>query len=198
MDRLHKISEKFPMQIIYSGKAHPKDHEGKVAIQNIRNSIDEINKKNGNGKLRAGYIIGYDPEISLRLLSGADVWLNNPRRTREASGTSWMKASLNGCINLSTEDGSICEANEIYPETIYIIGPKGTSNFEDPNPHQEDEIDSNSLYERLEQIGEEYYAGEKDGPSEAWEKRRAKAPKLISEYNTHRLVKDKIKNVWEI
>lgn len=198
MDRLHEIAEKFPMQIVYAGKAHPKDHEGKLKIQEVRRNLENINLHNGNGKLRGAFVEGYDPVISLKLLGGADVWLNNPRRTREASGTSGMKASLNGCINLSTDDGWICEANEMMPESISIIGPKGESNYEEQDQQKEDKIDSESLYQRLEEIGEEYYGNGKEGPSDKWEKRRAKAPRLISYFNTHRLVKEKARNVWGI
>lgn len=201
LDRLHKIAEKYPLQIVCSGKAHPKDYEGKIKIQEVRRTIDKINGKNENS-IRATFIESYDPIISLNFLGGADIWLNTPRRTREASGTSGMKAALNGCINLSTYDGWICEGIDMDPETIFLVGPRIEQTYENKNYYEEDNIDSNSLYNQLEIIAEEYYGDStgdsKRGPSEKFEKRRAKAPRLISYFNTHRLVKEKARKVWEI
>ena len=87
-------------QVIFAGKAHPQDREGKELIQRIfgfRNAL--------RNDIRIGYLPRYDMELAKLLTAGADVWLNTPEPPMEASGTSGMKAALNGVANLSVLDG---------------------------------------------------------------------------------------------
>ena len=97
-------SETRPVQFVFAGKAHPKDHEGKMLIQNLLRFIHQ--EKLGH---RMIFLENYDMLLSRRLIQGADVWLNTPRRPLEACGTSGMKAALNGGLNVSVLDGWWCE-----------------------------------------------------------------------------------------
>ena len=106
MDKLADIivSHNYPVNFIYAGKAHPSDEPGKSIIKLVLDLQDDLYiKTNGLGKLI--FIPGYDMEIAKMMVSGAHAWLNSPKRPLEASGTSGMKAALNGIPNISTMDG---------------------------------------------------------------------------------------------
>ncbi len=94
-----------PVQIIFAGKAHPRDDEGKKIIQRLMAFV-----RRPEIRQRAVFIEGYDMALARTLVQGADVWLNTPRRPFEACGTSGMKAAINGVLNLSILDGWWCEA----------------------------------------------------------------------------------------
>ncbi len=98
--KLIKTAATFPIQIVYAGKAHPADEGGKALIKNVIGA----SKKLAN-KVKVVYIENYDMDLGRILTSGVDIWLNNPIKPLEASGTSGMKAALNGVPNLSTLDG---------------------------------------------------------------------------------------------
>jgi starch phosphorylase len=101
MERLRRIVRKTgPMQLIFAGKAHPHDHRGKEIIQRIHAAAAELGMD-----VPVVFIAGYEIALAKRLVAGADVWLNNPRPPLEASGTSGMKAAINGVPSLSTVDG---------------------------------------------------------------------------------------------
>jgi len=100
-ERLRRIVQRAgPTQLIFAGKAHPHDHRGKEIIQQIHGAAAELAKD-----VPVVFIPGYDIALAKKLVAGADVWLNNPRPPLEASGTSGMKAALNGVPSLSTLDG---------------------------------------------------------------------------------------------
>lgn len=142
-DRLIKISEKVgPMQIIYAGKAHPKDTSGKESIRKIYQVMKSINSI--NKKVKISYIHNYDIGIAKMMTSGVDLWLNTPRRPYEASGTSGMKAACNGVPQFSTLDGWWIEGC-IENITGWSIGPEKTE-----EKQSDDEIDKYDLYEKLE------------------------------------------------
>jgi starch phosphorylase len=101
MDRLRRLVRKVgKMQFVFAGKAHPKDTAGKHLITKIVAKAREL-----KGDIEVAYLEGYDMTAARLLVSGVDVWLNTPRRPREASGTSGMKAAINGVPSLSTLDG---------------------------------------------------------------------------------------------
>ncbi len=129
-----------PVQIIFAGKAHPKDHDGKDLIQ----KIIAVAKK---PKLRHKIVFleDYNMHIGRHLYQGVDVWLNTPRRPLEACGTSGMKAAANGALNVSILDGWWDEAYQ--PEIGWAIGPRDDHNG---NSEQQDSIDAQSLYSVLE------------------------------------------------
>jgi len=142
-ERLIGIAEKVgPIQIIYAGKAHPKDGSGKDTIRNIFNSMKQINAM--NGKVKIAYIHNYDMSIGKMMTAGVDLWLNTPRRPREASGTSGMKAAHNGVPQFSTLDGWWLEGC-IENITGWSIGPEKTE-----EKASDDEIDKKDLYDKLE------------------------------------------------
>jgi len=139
-DRLRQIAEKAgPIQIIYAGKAHPKDGSGKDTIKKIFRTMRSI-----DGKIKMAYIHNYDMAIGKIMTSGVDLWLNTPRRPREASGTSGMKAAHNGIPQFSTLDGWWLEGC-IENITGWAIGPEKTKEEE-----SDDEIDRRDLYDKLE------------------------------------------------
>jgi glycogen phosphorylase len=131
------------LQIIYAGKAHPKDEMGKKLIEKIF-SIKERLK----GKITLVYLKNYDMDMALRMVSGVDIWLNTPLRPREASGTSGMKAAHNGVMNFSVLDGWWIEGH-IEGFTGWSIGPSATETTLTDNM---DTRDADDLYYKLENI----------------------------------------------
>ncbi|HEY9873938.1 MAG TPA: alpha-glucan family phosphorylase, partial [Candidatus Obscuribacterales bacterium] len=127
------------LQFVISGKAHPKDLPGKELIRDINHYARE------NGMASSVvFIPDYDIHVARLMVAGCDVWLNTPRRPREASGTSGMKAAMNGLPNLSVLDGWWDEAD--YVRTGWPIGHGET--YEDPE--YQDDVEANALYELLE------------------------------------------------
>lgn len=140
-DRLKAIlnSREFPVQIILSGKAHPRDNEGKEMIRKLIEfgRLESV-------RHRFIFLEDYDPYIARHLLQGCDVWLNTPRRPYEACGTSGIKAAANGVLNVSILDGWWCEGYS--EETGWSIG-----NGEEYKDHNyQDDIESQALYNILE------------------------------------------------
>ena len=139
-ERLKQIAKKFgSIQIIFAGKAHPKDQSGKDSIKNIfcvMNSIDN--------NVKITFIHNYDIKIAKMMVAGVDLWLNTPRRPQEASGTSGMKAAHNGVPQFGTLDGWWLEGC-IENITGWAIGPEKALEEE-----SDDEIDRNDLYDKLE------------------------------------------------
>lgn len=148
-----------PVQLIFAGKAHPADKEG----QDLIRYIHEISMK-PQFKGKIFLLENYNIAMSRYLISGVDVWLNNPRRPMEASGTSGQKASVNGVINFSVLDGWWAEGYN--QKNGWTIG----DNTEYQSYEEQDIADSESLYNTLEnKIIPLYYEGKQEnGVSEAW------------------------------
>lgn len=142
IDRLLKIG-KGKLQLIYAGKAHPKDTDGKSNIEEIFRKSEQL-----KGAIKIVYLQGYDMDLALKLVSGVDVWLNTPMRPREASGTSGMKAAHNGVVNFSVLDGWWIEGH-IEGFTGWSIGPAPT---EATLTASTDDIDAEDLYNKLENL----------------------------------------------
>ncbi len=139
-ERLMQLAERVgDIQIIYAGKAHPKDGRGKETIKRIFHTMKTI-----HGKVKIAYIHNYDMTIGKMMTAGVDIWLNTPRRPMEASGTSGMKAAHNGVPQFSTLDGWWLEGC-IENITGWGIGPEKTEEEE-----SDDDIDRNDLYGKLE------------------------------------------------
>ncbi|MEJ2453153.1 MAG: alpha-glucan family phosphorylase [Candidatus Thiodiazotropha sp.] len=135
-DRLRAIAARYPFQLVMAGKAHPRDEPAKSLLQNLFATC------NGTEDLcRWAFLPGYDMSLALYLISGADLWLNTPKRPLEASGTSGMKAALNGVPNLSILDGWWKEGC-IEGTTGWAIGT--------PQIPDLDQEDAESLYQKLE------------------------------------------------
>lgn len=128
-----------PIQIIFSGKAHPADEPGKLIIQQIYRAIKD-HRMGG----RMVFVENYDMDIARHLVQGVDVWMNTPRRPNEASGTSGMKAAMNGGLNFSILDGWWHEGYN--GKNGWAIGTDATYDSDE----KQDEVDALSLYETLE------------------------------------------------
>ena len=189
LERITQIlnnSEK-PVQLIFAGKAHPADKEG----QDLIRYIHEISRKpQFKGKI---FILeNYNIGIARYLVSGVDVWLNNPRRPMEASGTSGQKASVNGVINFSVLDGWWAEGYN--SKNGWTIG----TNEEYPSYEIQDDADSNSIYHTLEnKIIPAYYEKDKNGISNRWvEIMKNSIISTGGKYSTSRMLCDYTNNLY--
>ena len=179
--------EEHPVQLVFAGKAHPADKEGQDLIKYIH-EISLMPQFKGKIFILENYNIG----ISRYLISGVDVWLNNPRRPMEASGTSGEKASVNGVINFSVLDGWWCEG---YTGTNgWTIGTNATYD----SYEEQDKADSNSLYHTLEnKIIPAYYNQNKDGVSEEWLTYMKNSIKTTGgKYSTSRMVAEYVDDLY--
>jgi len=141
-NRLRQVGEG-RLQIVYAGKAHPRDQAGKEVIQRVVNRMQEV-----ASEVPAVYLEGYDMDLSACLIPGVDLWLNNPIRPQEASGTSGMKAAHNGVPNFSVLDGWWIEGH-IEGVTGWAIGPEPK---EESLIERHDEEDLADLYHKLETV----------------------------------------------
>ncbi|WP_414549132.1 alpha-glucan family phosphorylase [Anabaena sp. CCY 0017] len=168
------------VQFVIAGKAHPKDIPGKELIRDINHFIHEQNLEK-----QVVFVPNYDIHIARLMVAGCDVWLNTPRRPREASGTSGMKAAMNGLLNLSVLDGWWDEAD--YVRTGWSIGHG--ENYDDPN--YQDEVEANALYELLEKevVPLFYEHQDVDGLPRSWIAKMKDAIRLNCPFfNTARMV----------
>ena len=130
-----------PLQLVFAGKAHPADDEGKHLIRQVFQAGAEL-----AGKIAVGYLADYDMETARTLVSGCDLWLNTPVPPLEASGTSGMKAALNGVPSLSVLDGWWVEGH-VEGVTGWSIGHDGGA--EERPAGDRDALDADALYEKL-------------------------------------------------
>ncbi|MDF2553101.1 MAG: glgP [Chryseobacterium sp.] len=139
-DRFYKLlnNPKYPVQIIWAGKPYPMDYSSISTF----NTLVEESKNHKN----MAVLTGYELSLSKSLKQGSDLWLNNPRVPREASGTSGMSAAMNGSVNLSTDDGWIPEFAK--PGENSFVVPK--CDYENMSIYEQDNYDLNTLYEILE------------------------------------------------
>lgn len=179
--------ENRPVQIVFAGKAHPQDKEGQDLIKYIH-EVSLMPQFKGKIFILENYNIG----MSRYLISGVDVWLNNPRRPMEASGTSGEKASVNGVVNCSILDGWWAEG---YDGTNgWAIGTNATySSYE-----EQDKADSNSLYHLLEnKIIPAYYNQDNNGISSEWITLMKNSIKTTGgKYSTSRMLIDYINDLY--
>ena len=189
VERLLKIINRpnMPVQIIFAGKAHPADEPGKQLIQQIYRTV-----KKAETSGRMVFLEDYDMNIARYLVQGVDVWLNTPRRPMEASGTSGMKASLNGVLNFSVLDGWWREAYN---------GKNGWAIGEDKEPNEsevQDEADALSLYSTLEnEIIPLYY--DRNGeqlPMDWIEHIKNNLRTITPQFSTRRMVKEYVERLY--
>ena len=148
LDRFNALlsNKKYPVQIIWAGKPYPMDYP---AISDF-NDLVLLSKNYSN----IAVCTGYELDLSKRLKQASDVWLNNPRVPREASGTSGMTAAMNGAVNFSTNDGWICEFIN-HGNNGFVVPP---IDYSAVSVHEQDQYDLNKLYDILEnQILPLYY-----------------------------------------
>jgi glycogen phosphorylase len=181
MDRLARLlwNTERPVQIVFAGKAHPADRPGQQVIQ-------EIFGRTRSSELRGRCFIleDYDMRIARFLVQGVDVWLNNPRRPLEASGTSGMKAAINGVVNVSVLDGWWDEG--WTGDNGWAIGGRETNNDEGA----QDWADSQDLYRILEdEVGPCFYDRAADGLPRRWaETMRRSITSTIWRFSTTRML----------
>jgi starch phosphorylase len=172
-----------PVQIIYAGKAHPRDNPGKELIRQIIHHARRPEFRN-----RIVFIEDYDMVVGRYLVQGVDVWLNTPRRPHEASGTSGMKATANGALNVSVLDGWWDEG--YTPETGWAIGHR--EEYGQDESDYQDTVESNAIYDLLEkEIVPLFYERGRDGLPRGWIARMKAAMRdHAAIFNTNRMVRE--------
>ncbi len=178
-----------PVQLIYAGKAHPADDDGKWFIQRIF----EISRDTAFDG-RVVFVEGYDMEIGRMLVSGSDVWLNNPRRPYEASGTSGQKVAAHGGMNLSILDGWWPEGYN--GKNGWAIGQDASASYKDPEI--QDPEDAGFLYELLENdVVPAFYSRDEAGLPTEWLKRMREAMAMLPyQFSARRMVNDYVRDFY--
>jgi starch phosphorylase len=183
MERLTELlnNKEIPLQIIIAGKAHPHDTQGKEAIQGIIQKVKAYKLEK-----RVVFVEDYDMVIARMMVKGCDIWLNNPIRPLEASGTSGMKAGLNGTLNLSVLDGWWDEGFD--SNNGFAIGEG--EEFE--NTDEQMIAESKLLYDIIEKtIIKMFYVRSENRVPESWVKMMKESISSISgQFSTTRMVKD--------
>ena len=183
LDRIDAIlnNPNRPVQIVFAGKAHPKDEGGKEFIKSVANL-----RKDPRFRDRVAFVEDYDINVCKHLVHGVDVWLNNPRRPLEASGTSGEKVVLNGGLNLSILDGWWAEAYDGV--NGFAIG-KGSSHVSD---EVTDSRDADYLYEVLEnEVVPAFYLRDVDGLPQDWIHRMISSISTLAwRFSSDRMVMD--------
>ncbi len=182
-DRLIRLitNDERPIQLIFAGKAHPNDNEGKDIIKRIIEF-----ERQSKVRHRVVFLEDYDINIARFMVQGCDVWLNTPRRPNEACGTSGMKASANGGLNLSILDGWWCEG---YAENRgWSIGNGDL--FADHN--YQDEVESQALFNILENdVIPKFYDRKRGNPPVQWIRMMKQAMIMaITDFSSDRMVRD--------
>jgi len=181
LDRLRDLGYK-KLQLVFAGPTHADNHFANNMIHKLRDYAEQL-----RGQVRVAVIPEYNTDISSYLISGSDVWLNNPVMPREASGTSGMKSALNGGLNLSIADGWWIEGHDLEPGSGWSFG---TDEHYNSDSHR-DELDAASLYDRLEEVIECYYNDQK-----SWAKRSKDAISLMRFFSSDRAIEQYDKNIW--
>jgi glycogen phosphorylase len=190
MDRLLRLVQNTerPVQFIFAGKSHPKDDPGKRFIQEVYKHSRAPGLENA-----VVFVEDYDTYIGRRLYQGVDLWLNNPLRPLEASGTSGMKLPPNGGMNFSVLDGWWCEGYNT--KNGWAIGAE----ISEGSPEFQNSVDADSLFNILEnQIIPLYYAKPDGRIPIAWiQLMRESIRSVTPAFNTHRMVKEYTERLYE-
>ncbi len=170
-----------PVQIVFAGKAHPADEPGKLLIQQVYRAVKDTRSAG-----RLVFIEDYDINVARYLVQGVDVWMNTPRRPNEASGTSGMKAALNGVLNFSVLDGWWREG--FNGKNGWAIG----KDINYANPDEQDTADAQSIYETLEkQIIPMYYERDTNKIPQEWLKLvKEDLRTLVPQFSLRRMLKE--------
>jgi starch phosphorylase len=178
------------VQFVFAGKAHPKDDPGKRFIQEVYRYSRMPEFEN-----RIVFLEDYDTYVGRRMYQGVDLWLNNPLRPLEASGTSGMKLPPNGGLNLSVLDGWWCEAFAQNRKSGWAIGEE----IVDGSTEFQNEVDVASLFHILEsQVVPLYYAKPDGRLPLAWlQLMRESIRSIVPVFNTHRMVREYTERLYE-
>ncbi len=186
LDRLLNNTE-MPVQIIFAGKAHPKDNPGKELIRQIVHIT-----RRPEFRRKIVFLENYDMNLARYLVQGVDVWLNTPLRPMEASGTSGMKVAANGGLNVSVLDGWWSEGYS--PDVGWAIG--SGEKYQDLD--YQNAVESRALYDLLEmEVAPLFYKRGSDGLPRGWiAKMKATMRKLTPFFNSNRLVREYAENFY--
>src|SRR3990172_1536431 len=177
LEKLKRANRKGGIQLIFAGKANPRDDSGRKLIEQIFGYMQKL-----KDEIKIAYLANYDMDLAAKLVSGVDVWLNTPLRPLEASGTSGMKAAHNGVLNFSVLDGWWIEGH-IEGDTGWSIGPEPKGTIAD---EKTDGIDAEDLYRKLETIIIPTYYGDR----KKWITMMKNAiGKNAYYFNTHRMMR---------
>ena len=178
-----------PVQFVFAGKAHPADNEGKQLMKDIITL-----SRSDAFRMHMVFLEDYDMEIASYMISGCDVWLNNPRRPLEACGTSGMKAMFNGVLQFSTLDGWWAEAWTPDNSCGWAIGEG--EEYEDAA--YQDSVELQTLYRRLEfDIVPEFYDRSRGGMPASWVRRMKTALSQFGpRFHSHRMVQDYLNTAY--
>ena len=196
-DRFHALltSPDRPLQILIAGKAHPDDEPAKQVIQSV---VEFARHADSRGSLV--FLENYDMHLASLMVSGVDVWLNTPRRPLEASGTSGMKAAVNGVLNLSVLDGWWDEAydNALEQRQTEVGWALGDHDGDALPDEEADRIDANVLYTLLERdVAPMFYNRDAVDVPQEWVRRmKASIRELAPRFNTHRMVMDYVEQAY--
>ncbi|MDR3559785.1 MAG: alpha-glucan family phosphorylase [Candidatus Pacebacteria bacterium] len=182
-EALRNIGNK-KLQLVFAGHCGPTDN----FCNNIMHTIEDYTQK-FRGEIKVALVPDYKLDIAFRLVSGCDVWLNTPIPPREASGTSGMKAALNGCLNLSIPDGWWVEGIKKYPASGWAFGSRTASLDEVCR----DDEDAKDLIAKLQNVIYCYYE-----KKEEWTERMKYSIALLSYFNTHRVVREYCEKMWNV
>jgi glycogen phosphorylase len=188
VNRLKRLisSPKMPVQIVVAGKAHPKDHPGKMLIREIvtLSRDPELSK-------RLTFVEDYGIQVAREMVQGVDLWLNNPRRGEEACGTSGMKASMNGVLNLSVLDGWFDEAFELSGG--WAIGDRV------PYTEDQDDIHASAIYSILENdIVPLFYQESEQGIPAEWARRmKTSIANITPRFSSGRMVAEYMSELYQ-
>ena len=186
LDRLKSMTRYIgPLQIVFAGKAHPRDEEGKGLIRSIHEVANQL-----KGRVAVAYIENYDMAVAQKLVAGADVWVNTPRPPMEASGTSGMKAAMNGVPSLSVLDGWWIEGH-IEGGTGWAVG-EYVADAENP---ESDRKVAHALYEKLAKVVLPCYFKDRD---EFIAIMRRTIAFTGSFFNTQRMVEEYLANAYRL
>lgn len=197
-DKLVEIAKNTgPLQIIIAGKAHPQDNLGFTFISEIMDAIDSLTQH--YDYLKVIIMENYDMHLAQALISSVDLWLNNPLPPFEASGTSGMKAILNGVVQLTTLDGWVVEAEDKNIGRIfgYRSDPQHIGN--EKNLHMDE--DSASLYKNLQEMAALYYRTNRSKEidfSSPWIDAMINCIAAGAYFNTYRMLDEYKKLIWKI
>ncbi|GAB4314946.1 MAG: alpha-glucan family phosphorylase [Promethearchaeota archaeon] len=187
LERLAQVAKK-KVQFVFAGKSHPRDEGAKQHIRRIHEHGEYLWD---SYRVRVVFLENYDMDLAHILVSGVDLWLNNPTRYLEASGTSGMKAALNGVPNFSVLDGWWIEGYEMDPLAGWAIGPAP----DEPDAHVNDDArDANDIYSKLEEEIIPTFRYRRD----EWVKRMKHSIKLGAYFNTHRMVYEYVAKSYQL
>lgn len=176
---LQKIGNK-KIQLIFSGHCGSTDQFCNATMNDIEKYAQSL-----RGNIKIVIVPDYNLDVSSRLVSGCDMWLNTPIPPQEASGTSGMKAALNGCLNISIADGWWIEGIEKFPQSGWAFGGKIVE------AEKQDDSDADDLLIKLAEAIQCYYKNKKE-----WALRMKNSIALTSFFNTHRMVNEYFEKMW--